>query len=170
MIQKSSIEKVAEIFFQEPTKIHFIREIGKKADISQTPVRNSIKLLEKEGIIKKKKAEPFDGFIADRDDERFRFYKRAYNILSLLDLKDYIYSKIHPISIVLFGSYSRGEDIESSDIDILVISKAKKDISFLKYEKQLKRKINMMIIENLEELDKIMKKKVYNGIVLQGGI
>ena len=170
MIQKSTQFKIIEIFFKEPTLIHFIREISKKVGIAPTYVRLNIKNLFNDGLIIKKKSKPFDGYISNRDDERFLFYKRAYNLYSLYELKKKIIDCLHPKSIILFGSYAIGEDIESSDIDLIILSKVKREINFLDIEKDLQRKINVIIIENLDKLDKNIRNKAINGIVLYGGI
>ncbi|OYT38257.1 hypothetical protein B6U82_00310 [Candidatus Pacearchaeota archaeon ex4484_31] len=168
MGQKCSYLKVLEVFFVEPTTLHFIKEISKKIGIAPTSVRNHIKDLLDKDLIKKKKARPFDGFIANRENEDFIFYKKVYNLYSLKELTEFLISSLWPKLIVVFGSYARGEDIEESDIDILIISKTKKEINLKKFEKKLKRKINLLIIDKLEKLDKNLIKKIYNGIVLYG--
>ncbi len=170
MIQKSSNQSVVEVFYQEPTSIHFIREISRKIKIAPTSVRNNIKILLKNGIIIQKKSKPFDGFMANRDNEDFIWYKRTYNLESLKDLTKEINQSLHPKSIILFGSYGKGEDIETSDIDIVIISKAKKDLNLELYEKKLKRKINIIIVEDIKLLERNIQIKVKNGIVLQGEI
>ncbi len=170
MIQKYSDLRVLEVFFKEPTATHFIREIGREIKLAPTSVRAIIKNLLKQELIKSKKSKPFDGYVANRENDAFLFYKKAYNILSLYELKELITDSLHPKSIILFGSYSRGEDVETSDIDILVISNIKKELNFPDTEKKLKRKINMMIIESLKKLDPLIIKKIYNGIMLYGEI
>ena len=45
--------------------------------------------------------------------------------------------------IILFGSYARGEDTNSSDIDIVVIERRDKMLELEKYEKILNRKIKI---------------------------
>lgn len=169
MMQKSSIFSVLEIFFKQPSTIHFIREIAKKLGISQTPVRKVIKILEKENLITKKKSIPFDGFIACRDDEKFKFYKRAYNLYSLYESREKIIEEIHPKAIILFGSYVRGEDIEQSDIDLLIISKIKKELDLNSFEKKLERNIHLIFVENVEKLDKPLQKNIKNGYAIYGG-
>ncbi len=62
-----------------------------------------------------------------------------------------------------------GEDVETSDIDILMISKTRKEMNLEEPEKKLKRKINLMIADDFDRLDDTLKKKVFNGIVLYGG-
>ena len=51
MIQKSSELKVLEVFFKEPTNIHFIREIGRKIKLAPTSVKNNVKELLKMELI-----------------------------------------------------------------------------------------------------------------------
>ncbi|MFH1310802.1 MAG: nucleotidyltransferase domain-containing protein [Nanoarchaeota archaeon] len=172
MVQRSipSLFAVIEVFFQEPTKIHFIKEISREIKLAHTSVRNIIKYLEKNHIIVKKKSKPFDGYTADRENEDFIFYKKAYNIYSLKDITREIVNSVYPSAIVLFGSYSRGEDVESSDIDIFVLSKAKKEINVSPFEKSLKRKINIMTLDRIEKLDELIRKKINNGTVLHGEI
>lgn len=170
MIQKYSDLRVLEVFFKEPTTTHFIREISREIKLSPPSVKIMIDNLIKSELITPKKSKPFNGYVANRDNDDFLFYKRVYNLMSLYNLKKMIIESIHPKSIVLFGSYSRGEDIETSDIDILIISKVKKDINLGSIEKKLKRSINIMIIDDLKRLDKLIIKKVYNGMVLSGEI
>jgi len=169
MEQKCSYLKVLEIFFIEPTTTHFIKEISRKINLAPTSVRNHIKDLLAKNLIKKKKAKPFNGLVANRENEDFIFYKRVYNLYSLKQLTDFLISTFWPKLIVVFGSYTKGEDIEKSDIDILIISKTKKEINLERFEKNLKRKINLLIVEKLEKLDKNIIKKIYNGTVLYGG-
>jgi predicted nucleotidyltransferase len=169
MIQKCSLLNVLSVFFLEPTSVHFIREIGRRINLAQTSVRNNIKELEKQGIIKKNKSKPFNGFSANRQSDEFIFYKKVYNFYNTKKIKEAILEITEPKSIILFGSYSRGEDIENSDIDVIIISKVKKNIDLSKLEKELHRKVNFMIIDSLNKLDEPLRKNVQKGWVIYGG-
>jgi len=169
MGQKCNYLKVLEVFFVEPTTTHFIKEISRKIKLAPTSVRNYIKELHAKKLIKRKESKPFSGFVANRESDEFIFYKRVYNLYSLKELTDFLIENLWPKLIVVFGSYSRGEDVEDSDIDILIVSKVKKEIDLEKFEKKLKRKINPLVVDKLENLDERIVKKVYNGIVLYGG-
>jgi len=168
MIQECSLLKVLEVFFKEPTRIHFIREIAREITLAQTSVRNHINELKKENLVTEKEFKPFNGLVANRDNEKFLFYKQVYNLYSLFELKQKIISKIAPKAIILFGSYQRGEDIEGSDIDILIISKIKKEIDLSKFEKQLKRGIHLTFVKDMNDLDMHIRNNVKNGVVLYG--
>lgn len=170
MEQKCSREKVLEMFFKKPLTIHFIREISREIDLATTSVKNIIKVLLEEKLIIVKKSKPFDGYIANRDNAKFLYYKRVNNLHSLFELKNKIIEELYPEAIVLFGSYSKGEDVETSDIDLLIISKVKKEIKLNKFEDELKRKINLMIVKNLDKIEKNILKKINNGIVIEGEI
>jgi len=170
MIQKCSILKVLEVFFREPTAIHFIREISKQINLAPTSVKNHINELLQHELVIPKSSKPFNGFIANRDNEKFLYYKKTYNILTLYNLKQRIIESVHPNAIVLFGSYLLGEDIETSDIDILIISKTKKQYSLASLEEQLKRNINLLTINNMNKLGDRIQKKIRNGLTLHGEI
>lgn len=170
MIQQCSYIAVLEVFFKEPINIHFIREIGRRIKLAQTSVRNHIRDLEKKKLIVIKSAKPFNGFVANRENEEFLFYKQAYNFYSLLELRKIIVNALHPRAIIVFGSYSRGEDIEESDIDILVITKVKKEIEIKAIEKKMGRKINLIFKESLEKLEEPIKDNALNGWVIYGWI
>ena len=169
MIQECNYLRVLEVFFTEPTTIHFIKEISKRIKLAPTSVRNYIKKLLKNNLIEREKSKPFDGFVANRDNEDFIFYKRVYNFYTLKKLKDFLFESYYPKSIIVFGSYSIGEDVESSDIDIVLLSKTKKEVSLDKYGKKLKRAIHLFVVKDLKELDKNVRKNIQNGIVLYGG-
>lgn len=170
MVQKCSYLRVLEVFFKEPTAVHFIKEIGKRIKLSPTSVRANVKSLLREGLIMEKKSKPFDGFAANRENDKFIFYKRLYNFYVLNSLKDELVEILHPQAIVVFGSYFLGEDVETSDIDILIISKVKEELNLKNFEKSLGRKINIIFITNLSKLDRNIQKKVINGFVIYGAL
>jgi predicted nucleotidyltransferase len=168
MVQKCSLERVLEVFFKEPTQIHFIKEIAKKIKLAPTSVRINMGVLIKEGLIAEKKSRPFDGFIANRENQKFKDYKQCYNLFSISKIKEKIIEEIAPRAIILFGSYQKGEDIESSDVDVLVLSKIKKEIDVESFEKELNRHIHVTIINEIKDLEKNMQENVKNGWVIYG--
>ena len=92
-----------------------------------------------------------------------------YNLSSLLEsgLIKFIEEKFMPKSIILFGSYRRGEDIENSDIDIFVECKEKK-LNLDKFERKLNRNIQLHFKENFNLYPKELKNNIMNGIVVGG--
>lgn len=169
MVLKCSHFKVLEVFFQEPTTLHFIKEIARKVQLAPTSVRQHINALLNEGLIVRKKGTPFNGFTGNRENENFLFFKKVYNLYSLNELMNYIIAQTHPSVLAFFGSYARGEDVESSDIDIIAVTKGKREVSIGKYETALQRKINILVVERINKLEREIRKKVMSGMVLYGG-
>lgn len=170
MLQKCGYMHTLEVFFREPTNLHFIRSVSNKIQLAQTSVRNHFNFLIKENFISSKKGNPFDGYVANRENEEFIYYKRIYNLASLKELRDFLIEEIYPKAIIVFGSYNLGEDIETSDIDLVIISKVKKNLDLSKFEKRLARKINILFVSELNKLDEKIQKKVQNGVVLYGSL
>ena len=171
MIQKYSRYKILQQFFDFPRKNFQMREISRKTKISQPSVINHLNALLKEKLLLKEKKGIYFSFQANRENELFKLYKKFDLIYKLNNngLLDYIYDACTPNAIILFGSASKGEDIEESDIDLFVQSQQKK-LNLEKYEKILNRKINLFFEEKFAKLSNELKNNILNGILLRGYI
>ena len=173
MLQKSSMLKTAEFFFLNPTKNHYLMDISRTIDLAHTSVKKNLIKLVKLGIIKelteKKGRRKFPIYKANANNKLFRRYKIVYNLTSLSDSNaiEFIEEKLMPKSIVVFGRYQKGEDTETSDIDIFVECK-KEELNLKKFEDKLGRKIELHFKENFTSYSKELKNNIINGIVLKG--
>ena len=173
MLQKSSIMMTAEIFFVNPTKKNYLMEISRKIGLAHTSVKKNLDELVKLGIVvefvEKKGRRKFPLYKANTDNGLFKEYKMIYNLSSLLEsgVIEFIDEKLMPKSIVVFGSYQRGDDTEKSDIDIFVECK-EEEINLSKFEKKLDRKIQLHFKENFILYPKELKNNIINGIVVGG--
>ena len=71
-------------------------------------------------------------------------------------------------TIILFGSTSKGEIKEDSDIDIAIIG-IKKDIDIKNFEARIKRKIQILWFKSMEEVkNNELKNSIINGVTLSG--
>jgi len=171
MIQKSSTYRILQEFFDNPTRNFQMREISRRTQIAQPSVTRHLKALAEEGLIVKEKKGIYPSFRANRDSDAFRICKKldALERLYFSGVVSVIYDSCLPASIVLFGSASRGEDIEGSDMDIFIQSKEKK-LGLEKYEKLFGRKISLFFEENFSRLSNELKNNILNGIILKGYI
>ena len=78
-----------------------------------------------------------------------------------------IENKTNPDVIVLYGSASKGEDVEDSDLDLFIIAK-EKPINLERFEKELNRKIHIIFENSLKRVSKEFLNNLINGIVLYG--
>ncbi|MFA6888491.1 MAG: nucleotidyltransferase domain-containing protein [Candidatus Woesearchaeota archaeon] len=173
MLQKSSMEKTIAVFFQTPTKAHYLLDISRNIEIAHTSIKHNIDCLMKAGLIfetiEKKGQRKFPLYTANRDAKKFKTAKVLYNLKSVQEsgIIEYLEEKLAPKVIVLFGSYRRGEDVESSDIDLFVECK-EEQINITKYEKIFAKKIQFHFKENFLTYPKELKNNIINGIVMSG--
>jgi len=169
MLQKYNLYKLLKIFLDNPTESFRLRELSRLSKISPPSVINYLKDFEEKGLVKKylKREIPF--YQAVRDDEDFKHYK-IISILSELHesgLIEFLWDKLSPEAIILYGSYAKGESVEGSDIDIFIIGREKK-LELKNFEKKLEKVIHLMFIENPAKIPKELKNNLINGIVLKG--
>jgi len=173
MFFRHSTFKIAKLIFNYPNKTFHIREFSRKTGLSTTAVTSSLEELKKILIIEK--TDITTNIRADLESESYRTYKRIFNLYCLERylITDRIRDAYQTETIVLFGSFAKGEDIEESDIDLLIITHNKeplKDIrNFLSIcEKKMNRNINLHILPSIEKSPQDFKNALANGIVLQG--
>ncbi len=166
--------KVAELIFNDPHKVFHLRKLAKDTGLSTTTIASRIDKLHHFKIISIEKTDITTNIHANLDSEAYYFYKKIFNLYRLERylLLDEIKNNFKPEAIILFGSFAKGEDIEKSDVDLLILSNRKSSENikdFLeKVGKVLNRKINLHILPNLNKSSAEFKNAVANGIVLYG--
>ncbi len=177
MLLKNNIEKIASVFMDSPTKEFHLRELSRMAGLSTTATKSAIKILGKEGLIIEQKKGLYDIFQANKKSESFREVKKFYTIKKIRDcgLLAFLNKEFkYPEAIILFGSASRGEDEEKSDLDIFILG-YEKEIDLKKYEQSLNKEIKLIVMdrkrfENAKIKNPELINNIINGIVLSGYI
>ncbi len=150
------------------------RQIAKSLNVSQPAVMKALPDLEEESLIKIKQDMETKRWSIElnRAHHRVIQLKRADNLKLIYEtgLADFLEKEFAGATIILFGSYSKGEDIINSDIDIAVIGRKEKRIDLTKYEKELGRQININFYDSFKKIHKHLKENLCNGIVLVGGV
>jgi len=108
----------------------------------------------------------------NRENQKVIQLKRAENLKSLYEsgILEELENQFLGSTIILFGSYSKGEDTITSDIDIAIIGRKEKEHDLSKFEKILKKEIVLNFYPSFKEIHKDLKDSLCNGIVLSGGI
>lgn len=166
-MKRPSIDSVKELLFDFPTRRFHVREIARLVNTSAPAVSKALKLLEQKEFVSIKKN--FLHEVTANRTENFIIEKKIANLQKIHSsgLLKFLKDNFKLSTIVLFGSYARGEDTEKSDIDITIIAKEKK-LDLEKYEKVLKRKINILFTD-MKKISKELKNNIVNGIVFAGG-
>ncbi len=167
---KNKQEKIMKIFFNSPSQRFHVRELSRLTKISVSTVSRVIKELLKKYLLVIRRKTPILELEANLNSKKFISNKKEFNIHQIKEvgLLDFIIEKYNePEAIILFGSYSKGEDFEKSDIDILVVTSKKINSDLEKYEKLLKRKIHFIEM-NIKEIKPELLNNIINGIILYG--
>lgn len=168
------MDKILEFFIKNPEKEFYVRQIAKLIKKSPTTISKYLKEFEKRKVLRSEEKLNHLLFKANIKNPEFRQLKLNYN-LSLLnnsEIIDYLVKQFnYPEAIILFGSFSKAEDISSSDVDLLVISPSKKEIKLEKFEKKLNHKVQIFV-KSKDNIKKMKNKELLNqwinGIVVYG--
>lgn len=169
MLQKYSRYRVLQEFFDYPRKEFHLRELSRRVKLAQISVSNHLKGLLAEKLIVKETKGLYPAYRANRDDPEFRLLKKQNLVwrLNKVGIINEIEEKCRPNCIVFFGSASRGEDLETSDVDLFVQAK-EAEIDMRNYEIFFKRKVNILFEPDINALNKELLNNIINGEVLQG--
>jgi predicted nucleotidyltransferase len=116
------------------------------------------------GLLKSKKQGKNVVLSANYDVGDFITMKKWTNIFLLIDSNLVKDTQDKVSTLILFGSFSRGEDIEKSDIDLAVDKEL--DINLDKYEGILNRNIQFHVIN--KSMGSNLKENIGQGILLSG--
>ncbi len=170
MTKKSTFIRVLEAFFRNPSTQFHLRELSRLLKLSMPTIISATDALAKERLIIKTKGTALTTIAANRENAKFLQCKRVHNLEQIYDscVLEYLSGSYnHPKLIILFGSFSRGEDAEKSDVDIAIATNKKLSLDLSKYEKALGRGISIHEID-LDKVSNEFKANLANGIVLEG--
>ena len=173
MLQNYNKWRLAGVFFGNPmpeSNGFQLRELSRLAKIAPTSTKIYLKKLKADGIIKDSLHRPgYPLYSADRESAAYKFYKVIYN-LSLIHesgILEYLQEACMPDAIVLFGSFSKGEDTKDSDIDLFLLCSEEKT-NLIKFEKKIGRRVSLFFSENFNSLSSELRNNIINGIKLKG--
>ena len=167
-------QDIVRLFFIKAGMSLNAHTIARILKVSQAAVSKALPLLEKEKILKinKDKESKRLAIELNRDDHNIIWLKRADNLKQIYEsgLVQYFYDNFQEAKIILFGSYSFGEDTIKSDIDIAAIGSKQKETNLKEFEKKLERTIIINYYKSFKEIDKHLLNNILNGITLKGAV
>ncbi len=176
LLIQSSTQKLLEVFYLYPDKEFSLSDLAIKAKVAKPHVGRILAKLEKNNLIAITKLSKIWRISANLDNQDFIRNKLLYNLnfmfaSRIIDFLNELYT--HPRAIILFGSFRKGEDISSSDIDIAIEMDENKiysteHLSELQgFEKMILRRIQIHQFGR-KSIDKNIYSNIINGIVLSG--
>ncbi len=167
--------KIRELFFDYPTKQWHFEQLLKEAGLSRAQTNAWLKRLLKEDLITRVKLRgkmPY--YVAQYESPHYRNSKRVFAFTKLhhSGLLDYLASLKKAKTVIIFGSFTRGDWYKDSDIDIFIYG-AVPNLSIGEYLTRLKRDIQVFAGKNKEDLQKLgpaLLKNIIKGITIKGDI
>lgn len=168
-------QRVLEVLFKHPDKEFSLSDLAKEAGVAKANIGNILSELEKYGLIQITKLSKIWRISANRTSWMFIKNKIVYNLNFIYQsgviefLNEYFK---HPKSIILFGSFRKGEDTTGSDIDIAIETDEKEYKvmglrELIAFENLVGRKIQLHFF-NKKNIESFLFNAIANGIVLLG--
>lgn len=164
-------------FFSYPNREMSLNDLATNLEISKTTARKIVlQLIEEEFLIKEELGKVWRIFV-NKDHFYNKTIKICYHLeyiyLNLSNIIQEIYKIYpHPLAIILFGSYRKGDDDENSDVDIAIEVIENEDPVLqelenmqLGYRKNVK--VNLYKFSR-NKVDLNIFNNIANGIVLEG--
>ncbi|MDO8622925.1 MAG: nucleotidyltransferase domain-containing protein [archaeon] len=167
-------QRILRLLFVRSGNLLNALNVAKALKVSQPAVSKALPVLIKNDLIKVEKDKDSGRLSIElnRENHKVMQLKRADNIKMVYESEfaDFLGKEFAGATIILFGSYSRGDDTNTSDIDIAIIGRKNKLIHLEKFETILERKININFYNSFKDIHKNLKENLFNGIVLYGGV
>lgn len=169
MFENNNTYKILKVFLSDSLEEFGLRELSRITKISPASVKTHLQILQKQNLVEQiiRRNSPF--YRAKRDSQIFKTTQKISTIYQLEISKtlDYLQETLSPKAIILYGSYSKGDAIKSSDIDLFIIGQELK-VSKSKYEKILGKSLHLVFERCLNGISPELKSNIINGIILRG--
>jgi len=166
-------QEILRVLFKKVGKPLNQRQIANILEVSQAAIMKAMPILANLDFVKLRKDKETKRWSIglNTNNNKVMQLKRADNLKQIYEsgLADLLEKKFIGTTIILFGSYSRGDDTINSDIDIAIIGAKERVIDLTKYEKILERKIMISFYDSFKKIHKNLKENLANGIILAGG-
>ena len=154
---------------RNPDQQFYMREIAKNMNKSVGGTHKTLKSLKELEFIKEKKSGKNIYYHINQMNPSIKNFKIFMTINELTPLV----KKLRALSekIILFGSCTKGEDTNESDIDVLVLTNEKDKVNKMMVNTKFKRKIQAVVVNagdlmKIKEKDKGFYQEITKGITL----
>ncbi|MEK6825907.1 MAG: nucleotidyltransferase domain-containing protein [Nanoarchaeota archaeon] len=172
----TGLQRIMEVLCKYPDKEFSLSDLAREAGVAKANIGEILSQLQSKNIIKIEKLSKIWRIEANQTENAYIKSKILYNLnfiyqSGLVEALAKIYG--NPKSIVLFGSFRKGEDSSNSDIDIAIEDSIASEHNAIylgvlaEYERSIGRKIQIHEF-NRKTVDIHVFNNIANGIVLYG--
>ncbi|HIH31196.1 TPA: hypothetical protein HA235_00665 [Candidatus Woesearchaeota archaeon] len=176
LLIESSTQKILEVLFRYPEKEFSLSDLAKEANVAKPHASRIIETLQNIELVEIEKLSKIWRIRANQQQWNFIKSKIVHNLNFIYQsgLVEFLNQEFNnPRSITLFGSFRRGEDISTSDIDIAIEIDDVSDYEIVRHKnleefgKIIHRNIQLHLF-NRKKVDINVFNNIANGIVLLG--
>jgi len=165
----TNLLKVLSYLSEHPGKEFLNSEIQKATSASRAGVYFALKELMRQGFVLQERRGKVIFYRIVYDDPVIKQFKILKNVLALRSIVSELKASCY--KIILYGSYSRGENDTSSDIDLFILSKDPQTTKDILSSIKSKQKIQAVIksaseLASFKESEKVFMQEVERGILL----
>jgi len=158
-------------FFENIYAEFGVREYAREIKVSPPTASSILSAFEKNNLLSIQKMRGFNLYRAKTDNSQFVDLLKFYNVskIKTSGLIDYLNKYYLKPTIVLFGSFAKGENVPESDIDLCIISEKTSLPDLKNFEKKLHHQIQIFAVRKLSDLkNPHLIQNIVNGTILQG--
>ena len=176
LLIETGTQRVLQTLFTYPEKEFSLTDMAKESKVAKPHIGKILEHLHQIGFVEIVKLSKIWRIKANQQHLNFIKSKIVYNLNLIYQsgLVEFLNTEFnHPRAIVLFGSFRKGEDLSSSDIDIAIETDASTEYEVVKhkslseFENAINRSIQLHIFSR-KHVDINVFNNIANGIVLLG--
>ena len=176
LYQKIKHLTILKLFLDNPHNSYYLRESARLLKMDPMTIKRALTLFVADGILLKTEEKNQILYKANIDSPACRYLKISYNLswLQEKEIVEFLNRHMNTVtSILLFGSYAKGENDRESDVDILTISLSK-NTPTAELSKLLERDVNLISFTPAQWSQQAKTNKAFyldvilDGIVLYG--
>lgn len=145
---KKSLLELLLFFSRNPAQDFSYTSVRKKTKLAKATLTKWLKFLLNNNFIKMEKIGTTKLYSLNKDSIIIKYFKILDNIATLKILEETA-NKFN-CDIYLYGSLSRGEDVENSDVDLLVIGEVNEQDLIKEIKGKIKRETRIQIFSKIE--------------------
>lgn len=161
---------IAELFFNNAAKHWHFEEILNQTGISRSKASKWLSRLTNENIIKRvKPRKKMPHYVANFDHPSYRNKKKLHTHTRFYEtgFLDHLLSLPKAKTVILFGSFSRADWYEDSDIDVFIFG-SDEGFEKIRYECKLHHDIQIFSAQTKKDLKKFGSDLIHN--ILKGDL
>ena len=176
LLSQSSRQRVLEVLFRFPEKEFSLSDLAKEAGVAKPHIGPILKELKQLGFLTITKLTKIWRIKSNQESGNFIKSKILYNLNFIYQsgLVEFLIEHFgNPKAILIFGSFRKGEDFSTSDIDIAIETEEIEEYKTIglrilaDFEREIGRKIQIHLF-NRRTVDNHLFNNIANGIAVAG--